>query len=113
MKNLRLGITIEDEQLLVNDVSIIFHLAATVRFDEPLTDAVLMNTRGTRELVNLAKKMKNLEVRLSPITVHFLFFRAIFFCVCSKRLQRNTRYDEVSVLSIWKTFGFSRMTLPS
>lgn len=62
MKELRLGINTEDEQLLLNEVSIIFHLAATVRFDEPLNDAVLLNTRGTRELVNLARKMKNLEV---------------------------------------------------
>lgn len=52
----------EDEQFLINNVSIIYHLAATVRFDEALGDAVLLNTRGTRELVNLAKKISNLEV---------------------------------------------------
>lgn len=62
MRILGLGINTEDQQLLINEVSIIFHLAATVRFDDPLKDAVLMNTRGTRELVVLAKKMKNLKV---------------------------------------------------
>lgn len=62
MKILGLGINTEDKQLLINEVSIIFHLAATVRFDDPLKDAILMNTRGTRELVDLANKMKNLEV---------------------------------------------------
>lgn len=62
MKKLHLGITSEDEQLLLNDVHIVYHLAATVRFDEPLSDALLLNTRGTRELVDLATKMKYIEV---------------------------------------------------
>ena len=32
----RLGISEEDEKMLTEEVSIIFHSAATVKFDEPL-----------------------------------------------------------------------------
>jgi thioester reductase-like protein len=31
-----LGISDEDEKVLINNVNIVFHSAATVRFDEPL-----------------------------------------------------------------------------
>jgi alcohol-forming fatty acyl-CoA reductase len=41
--------------------SIIFHSAASVRFDDPLKKAILLNTRGTREICELAKNMPNLK----------------------------------------------------
>lgn len=53
------------------NVSVVFHAAATVRFDEPLRNAVLLNTRGTRELLALAKDMTNLKVTLSPICLFY------------------------------------------
>lgn len=56
-----LGISPADLDKLKN-VSIIFHVAATVKFDEHLRDAVLINTRGTREILELALKLKNLKV---------------------------------------------------
>lgn len=39
-------------------MDVVFHGAASVRFDDSLTDAIIMNTRGTREVVNLALAMK-------------------------------------------------------
>lgn len=57
-----LGISSEDRQLLVNDVSIVYHCAATVRFDETLKKAVLLNTRGTKLMLELAKTLPKLEV---------------------------------------------------
>ncbi|KAJ1520420.1 hypothetical protein ONE63_003552 [Megalurothrips usitatus] len=59
---LRLGLSAEDEDLLLRNVSYVFHVAATVRFDDPLHDAILINTRGTREVVELSKKMTKLQV---------------------------------------------------
>ncbi|XP_012263663.2 fatty acyl-CoA reductase 1-like [Athalia rosae] len=56
-----LGISAEDRILLQEKVSVVFHLAATVRFDEPLRNAVAMNVRGTRELLRLCQGMKNLR----------------------------------------------------
>ena len=58
-----LGLSEPDRQILEETVSIVFHAAATVRFDESLKSAVLMNTRGTREIMMIARNMKNLKVR--------------------------------------------------
>jgi alcohol-forming fatty acyl-CoA reductase len=60
MMELRLGMSESDVARLKNCTHI-FHCAASVRFDDPLKDAVLMNTRGTREVCNLALKMPNLK----------------------------------------------------
>nr|XP_018899460.1 PREDICTED: fatty acyl-CoA reductase 1-like isoform X1 [Bemisia tabaci] len=66
----KLGLSAEDEDLLIKNVSIIFHVAASVRFDDPIPDAVRMNTRGTREVINLAKKMPNLKALLHVSTTY-------------------------------------------
>lgn len=62
MNELRLGLSDEDYNFLVKNVSVVFHVAASVRFDEPIRDATLMNVRGTREVVLLAKQIKDLTV---------------------------------------------------
>ena len=49
---------------LVSAVSIVFHSAATVKFDEELTKSVAMNVGAVLSIVNLCKKMPNLEVSL-------------------------------------------------
>lgn len=36
----------EEDKKRMMDVQIIFHVAASVRFDDPLKEAILMNTRG-------------------------------------------------------------------
>lgn len=69
MTELRLGLSDEDYGFLVENVSVVFHVAASVRFDEPIRDATIMNVRGTREVVQLAKQMKHLEVSL-PLCMH-------------------------------------------
>ncbi|XP_070505179.1 putative fatty acyl-CoA reductase CG5065 [Chironomus tepperi] len=58
---LELGISKEDQQILKNKVSIVMHSAATIDFNEPLKIAVNTNLRSIRELLNLAKDMKNLK----------------------------------------------------
>ena len=39
----------------------IFHIAATVRFDEKINVATAINVRGTRDLLKIAKQCKHLE----------------------------------------------------
>jgi fatty acyl-CoA reductase len=56
-----MGISPEDEQKLIERVHIVFHSAATVRFDEPLKLAVQMNIVGTRQVLALTKRLKRLE----------------------------------------------------
>lgn len=56
-----LGISNSDEELLVKEIDIIIHSAATVRFDEPLKLAYEMNVNGVRKMMNLAKKLHHLQ----------------------------------------------------
>lgn len=55
-----LGLSPEDKAMLIQRVTVVFHSAATVRFDEPLKVAVNLNTQGTERMVDLCKSMQNL-----------------------------------------------------
>ena len=59
-----LGLSIMDRQKLTSNVNIVFHAAATVRFDEKLRLALNINVHGTRELLELCAQMQNLQVCL-------------------------------------------------
>lgn len=102
MSLLGLGLTIEDRQRLVNNVHIIYNFSAVVRFNEPLKKAILTNTRGTREMLNLARQCKSLEVNFN-LNGHLFFtkklngkisaIRSFVNCICipqSKSVKRGT-----------------------
>lgn len=57
-----LGLSLIDRQTLVSSIGIIFHAAATIKFDESLKLAVDINVHGTKDVIELAKEMKNLKV---------------------------------------------------
>lgn len=59
-----LGISQADKEVLCKNVNIVFHSAATVRFDEPMKMAVNMNIVGVKKIIALSKEMKHLEVRV-------------------------------------------------
>ncbi|XP_075158169.1 fatty acyl-CoA reductase wat-like [Haematobia irritans] len=54
----------------IRNVSIIFHVAATVRFDEDFKTSLLLNTRGTREMVKLAETLPNLKMLMHVSTTY-------------------------------------------
>jgi fatty acyl-CoA reductase len=54
----------------VSEVSVVFHSAATVKFDEELTKSVAMNVGAVLSILNLCKKMPNLEVSSTVIKFH-------------------------------------------
>ncbi|KAH0951795.1 hypothetical protein HN011_007988 [Eciton burchellii] len=56
-----LGLSQENRKQLL-DTHVIFHGAATVRFNESLRIAVNINVRGTKQLLLLAKEMPNFKV---------------------------------------------------
>ena len=66
----RLGLTFEEESILVNSVNIIFHCAATVRFDETLSVSVGVNVAGLGGMLSLAKKMNHLEAMVHVSTAY-------------------------------------------
>lgn len=66
----KLGLSPENRQLLAERVSIVYHAAATIRFDEELKKAVLVNTRGTKLMLEFAKEMKKLQVFIHVSTAY-------------------------------------------
>lgn len=56
-----LGISEEDKTLIESNVNIVFHIVATVKFNEKLQTAIDLNVNGTVRVLNLAKEMKELE----------------------------------------------------
>jgi nucleoside-diphosphate-sugar epimerase len=57
-----LGLSPSDRQRIVNHIDIVFHAAATVRFDEKLPVAVSTNVAGTRELLLLCYECPKIKV---------------------------------------------------
>lgn len=57
-----LGLSVADRKLITDNVSIIYHCAATIRFDEKLKKAVELNTRGTKLMIEMALECKKLDV---------------------------------------------------
>lgn len=55
------GLCEADLNTIRNDVNIIFHCAATVRFDQKLKSAANINVRSVRDLLIIAKQMKELK----------------------------------------------------
>lgn len=59
---LKAGISDSDIKLLCDEIDVVIHAAADVRFNIPLIDLIPSNVRGTRELLEIAKNMKRLQV---------------------------------------------------
>ena len=51
--------SLPDRSMLIENVNIVFHVAATVRFKEPLTVVVNTNTKDTVRIIQLCKELKH------------------------------------------------------
>ncbi|XP_037932388.1 fatty acyl-CoA reductase 1 [Teleopsis dalmanni] len=56
-----LGIT-EDHKKLMENVSVVYHSAATIRFDEPMEVALNLNVGGTLQTLKFAESLKDLKL---------------------------------------------------
>ncbi|KAK9745171.1 Male sterility protein [Popillia japonica] len=56
-----LGLSESHQEILKEEVNCIFHAGATVRFDEKLLTAAYINVRCVRDLLRIAKDMKQLQ----------------------------------------------------
>ncbi|XP_022907140.2 fatty acyl-CoA reductase wat-like [Onthophagus taurus] len=65
-----LGINEQDRKLLTTEVSIVFHAAATVNFNEKLKIAVPINVCGTRDVLKLCHEMSNLKAVIHVSTAY-------------------------------------------
>lgn len=53
----------KDLNFILDNTTIVFHSAATVKFNEGLKEAANLNACGTQRLLDLCLKMPNLKVR--------------------------------------------------
>ncbi|KAG5899575.1 hypothetical protein JTB14_022905 [Gonioctena quinquepunctata] len=65
-----LAISGSDRALLARTVNVVFHSAATVKFDEKLKLSVTINMLGTQRLVELCKRMDHLEALVHVSTAY-------------------------------------------
>ncbi|KAJ8024070.1 Fatty acyl-CoA reductase 1 [Holothuria leucospilota] len=56
-----LGLSSSDVRLLQNEVSVVFHVAATIKFDEKLKLSLQLNVVASKQLIKIAKGMRRLE----------------------------------------------------
>ncbi|XP_012263924.2 putative fatty acyl-CoA reductase CG5065 [Athalia rosae] len=78
-----LGLSSEDKNRVTNEVSVIFHMAANVRFDLPLRVAVALNTKGTANLIAVAKQLPKLKSLIHVSTA---------YCHCGQTILEEKAY---------------------
>ncbi|KAG7201487.1 hypothetical protein KM043_004246 [Ampulex compressa] len=79
-----LAITANDQETLQQSVSIVFNLAAVVRFDERLRKAIDTNVSATKALMELCTRMRNLQVVVHVSTA---------YSNCNRKSIDETFYD--------------------
>lgn len=80
-----LAISPNDRANLAHTVNVVFHSAATVKFDEKLKLSVTINVLGTQRLVELCKKMGNLEALVHVSTA---------YCNCNRTEVNEIVYEQ-------------------
>ncbi|XP_064480789.1 putative fatty acyl-CoA reductase CG5065 isoform X2 [Ornithodoros turicata] len=78
-----LGLRKQDYDLLTKEVSVVFHSAATIKFNETLRHAVEMNIEGTRKVLELCHQMPNLQAVVHVSTA---------YCNCDSKTLDETIY---------------------
>ncbi|XP_053203007.1 fatty acyl-CoA reductase 1-like [Panonychus citri] len=65
-----LGLNYNDLSELKENVSIVIHSAATIRFDEPIKRAIQINVTGTNRVLHLCHQLKNLKALVHVSTAY-------------------------------------------
>lgn len=68
-----LGMSDKDRELICETTTVVFHGAASVKFDDSLREAVHNNLKSTRDLVELGLKIKNIKVEVDRLLTRTLF----------------------------------------
>lgn len=99
-----LGISELDMQILINEVNIVFHSAATVKFDEPLKTSVEFNVLGTRRVIQLCHKMPQLKVSLRFLQLFQQFSKPMIYLSYRLWFMSQLHMPIVIVAKLMKSF---------
>lgn len=61
MGSVGLGLSAHDAQMLIDQATLVFHVAATVKFNEDMKDAADLNTLGTVQIMEFCSRIKQLK----------------------------------------------------
>jgi fatty acyl-CoA reductase len=106
----KLGISEEDEALLAENVSIVFHMAASVQFTEPLRDSITYNVISVQQVVQLCRKMTNLECLIHVSTA---YANCQLKTMDEKVYPSKIHYKEILNILNWFTDDMLELITPS
>ncbi|XP_066584284.1 fatty acyl-CoA reductase wat-like [Prorops nasuta] len=90
-----LGLSESDKETIINNVSIVFHVAATIRFDEKLKLATATNIRSSAIILEMCKRMPKLK---SFIHVSTAYANCHLKRIEEKFYEHPFKYEEISTL---------------
>ncbi|XP_011706614.1 PREDICTED: fatty acyl-CoA reductase 1-like, partial [Wasmannia auropunctata] len=70
LKSEDFGLSKSDKKILINEVSIIFHIAADIRFDQNIKISTQININGAITILKFAKHMPNLKSFIHVSTMY-------------------------------------------
>lgn len=79
-----LGMSNDDLTQVINETNIVFHMAASVNFEEPVKIALAQNVRAVKSVIDIAKRMPNLVSMVHLSTA---------FCNVDQKVMDEVVYD--------------------
>lgn len=109
------GIPDEDLKRMRENVNFVFHCAASVRFDDPLENALKINTISTRNLLDFAEQCSNLDAFVHVSTAYSNINRKVIYEKVYEpvfdyneaiELVELKRTEELEQLNVWSKEKF-------
>jgi len=97
-----MAISEADRRILITEVQVVMHGAASVRFIEPLQQALNINTRAVRLMVQLAKEMRRLEAFVHVSTA---FSNCVVYQIQERFYPENLTCPVDKVLDLSESLG--------
>lgn len=68
------GISEDDKKILIENVDMVYHIAAALRMDEIFGNAYNMNIRATEHLLEIGTQMKKLKVNYTHQFSNYYYY---------------------------------------
>ncbi|XP_033216858.1 fatty acyl-CoA reductase wat-like isoform X2 [Belonocnema kinseyi] len=89
------GLSTQDLDLIVKEVSVVFHLAATTKFNEPFRVSVPVNVNSVMEIIQICRQCKNLK---AAVYVSTAFSQCVNDYIEEKIYPMPLTYEQINKL---------------